>query len=187
MSTFVASLFLPYTVDFHDEPEAPKRPNPQRMHSRAASATDMKALANTAASLFNGPPVPQTPAEEKQDDFFSQLQNDPRIKPGDPRSLARTEAAPPEWGAAAQFLNQPKSTAGPLPSGSILDYVKSEKKDPELLAKYTAQRKRRPTTGTSRRGSNERNFARKTWTVEPAVQGNGGLINAIRAHDAIRS
>ncbi|KAH0245256.1 alpha,alpha-trehalose phosphate synthase-like protein subunit, partial [Aureobasidium melanogenum] len=55
------------------------------------------------------------------------------------------------------------------------------------LAKYTAQRKRRPTTGTSRRGSNERNFARKTWTVEPAVQGNGGLINAIRAHDAIRS
>merc|ERR1712227_80670 len=99
--------------------------------------------------------------------FFSQLQNDPRIKPGDPRSLARTEAAPPEWGAAAQFLNLPKSTAGPLPSGSILDYVKSEKKDPELLAKYTAQRKRRPTTGTSRRGSNERNFARKTWTVEP--------------------
>ncbi|KAH0252129.1 hypothetical protein KCU91_g19017, partial [Aureobasidium melanogenum] len=111
MSTFVASLFLPYTVDFHDEPEAPKRPNPQRMHSRAASATDMKALANQAASLFNGPPVPQTPAEEKQDDFFSNLQNDPRIKPGDPRSLARTEAAPPEWGAAAQFLNQHKSTA----------------------------------------------------------------------------
>lgn len=178
------SRFLPYTVDFHDEPQAPQRPNPVRMHSRAVSAVDLKNLPTTP-SLLNGPgAVPPTPGVEEKDDFFAQLQNDPRIKPGDPHSLARTEAAAPEWGAT-QFLNQPKSTAGPLPSGSILDYVKSEKPDPDLLAKYTAQKKRRPTV-SSRRGSNERNFARNSWTVEPAIQGNGGLINAIRAHDALK-
>ena len=155
------------------------------MHSRAMTLADMKNATNTP-SLFKGPAPPMTPSEEKQDEFFTQLQNDPRIKPGNPHSLARTEAAAPEWGATP-FLNQPKSTAGPLPSGSILDYVKSEKPDPELFAKHAAQRKRRPTTSKTRRGSNERSFARKTWTVEPAIQGNGGMVNAVRAHDASQS
>lgn len=37
-----------------------------------------------------------------------------------------------------------------------------------------------PTADTSRSGSSERGYEGKTWTVEPAVHGNGGLVNAIR-------
>lgn len=37
-----------------------------------------------------------------------------------------------------------------------------------------------PTAESSRAGSSERGYEGKTWTVEPAVHGNGGLVNAIR-------
>lgn len=36
------------------------------------------------------------------------------------------------------------------------------------------------TNYSSRAGSSERGFENKTWTVEPAIHGNGGLVNAIR-------
>ncbi|GAB7353262.1 hypothetical protein MBLNU459_g3770t1 [Dothideomycetes sp. NU459] len=182
MSTFVASLFLPYTVNFHDEPQPSRRPSPKRAHSRAVSAADLRGAPSTA-SLLAGPASALTPTIEAREQFLSQFQTDPRSaypKPGDPRSLARNDGIP-EWGAA-QFLNQPRSRAGPLPSGNILDYVKSEKPDARLAAR-NAQRQRRGAHSKSRGASNDRDFANKLWTVEPAVQGNGGLVNAIRAHD----
>lgn len=155
------------------------------MHSRAVSIADLKKNASTA-SLFTGPAPPLTPVEEKREEFFSQFKKDPRSafpKPGNPRSVARTDAFAPEWGAAASFLNQPRSTADPLPSGNILDYVKAEK--PDLL--HQAQKKhhqRRHTVTKNRRGSQERDFKDKSWSVEPGFQGNGGLVNAVRGHDS---
>lgn len=37
-----------------------------------------------------------------------------------------------------------------------------------------------PNDDTSRAGSSDRGYEGKPWTVEPAVHGNGGLVNAIR-------
>lgn len=139
---------------------------------------------NSTASLLTGPAPPLTPTEEVREQFFTQFQTDPRSafpKPGDPRSLARNDGIA-EW-SAAQFLNHPRSRAGPLPSGNILDYVKPEKPDPRLAAK-NALKQRHATHSKSRGASGDRNFDNKSWTVEPAVQGNGGLVNAVRATDS---
>ncbi|KAJ9630642.1 Trehalose-6-P synthase/phosphatase complex subunit [Taxawa tesnikishii (nom. ined.)] len=131
------------------------------------------------ASLFDGPTPPVTPSESKREEFFSQFGPDRASyfsKPNDPRSLVRSDALLPDWGVGAQFFNQPKSRAGPLPSGNILDYMKPHA--PESSAQ------RRPTAGRSARQSSPHStmsFEGKEWTVEPAVQGNGGLTNAIRA------
>ncbi|KAL1302081.1 hypothetical protein AAFC00_002520 [Neodothiora populina] len=190
MSTFVASLFLPYTIDFHEDETDPEtgRPNLLRVHSRAVSSTDTatNAKRNTStASLFTGPAPPLTPVEDKQNDFFSQFNpSDPRsafptLKSKDPRSVLRHDPSVPEWGSAAQFLNQPKSRAPALPSGNILDYVQMEKPK--------KHHQRRQTGSKSRRGSHEREFENKTWTIEPGYQGNGGLVNAIRGLESERN
>lgn len=87
----------------------------------------------------------------------------------------RSDVHLPEWGKQAIF-NQPESRAGPLPSNSILDFAKA----------HEEIQRRRPSKGSprsrpqSRAGSGDRDFENKTWTVEPAVQGNGGLTNAAR-------
>ncbi|KAF1344051.1 alpha,alpha-trehalose phosphate synthase-like protein subunit [Delphinella strobiligena] len=187
MSTFIASLFLPYTIDFHDdEPESQplsRRPSSKRLHSRAVSGEALKRNVSTA-SLFTGPAPPLTPVEEKRDEFFQQFNQDPRSvfpKPGNPRAVLRNDLSVPDWGAAAQYLNQPKSRAAPLPSGNILDYVKMEKPVPQ---KKHHQR-RQTGSSKSRRGSHERDFESKSWSVEPGFQGNGGLVNAIRGRDAV--
>lgn len=105
-------------------------------------------------------------------------------KPGDPRAFARTEAHVPDWGRSG-FLNQPKvskARADSLMSEGMIDYTQVT----EQLMQYEA-----PVMGKrivhsalakkSRRGSRDRAYAEATWTVEPAVQGNGGLTNAVRS------
>lgn len=180
---------MPYTIDFHeDEPETPlERPSLNRAHSRVVSSVDslntIKRNVSTA-SLFNGPAPPLTPVEEKQGEFFKQFNPlDPRSafpKSRDPRSTLRHDTSVPDWGSAAQFLNQPKSRAPALPSGNILDYVQSEKPKKHHQRRQTG-------TSKSRRGSHERSFESKSWSVEPGYQGNGGLVNAVRGLDAKRT
>jgi trehalose 6-phosphate synthase complex regulatory subunit len=140
----------------------------------------------STASLLTGPTPPVTPGFQNVDDFFSsQIGSDSakllHAKPGDPRSLVRSDAHVADWGAQAIF-NQPKSRAGPLPSGSILDFAKvhEELEQKRLDAKRKSTR-RSPQARASRAGSHERGFEGKPWTVESAVHGNGGLTNAVRA------
>lgn len=86
-----------------------------------------------------------------------------------------------DWGAQAIF-NQPKSRAGPLPSGSILDFAKVHDELERKRRDAKARGKRpSPTARASRAGSHDRSYENKPWTVEPAIQGNGGLTNAVRA------
>lgn len=97
--------------------------------------------------------------------------------------MLRNDPSVPDWGTAAQFLNQPKSRALPLPSGNILDYVKTEKPVPQRKPHH---QRRQTGSSKSRRGSHERDFESKSWSVEPGFQGNGGLVNAIRGRDGSR-
>jgi trehalose 6-phosphate synthase/phosphatase len=105
-------------------------------------------------------------------------------KPGDPRSLLRNDTHA-EWGTPGVF-NQPRSRAGPLPSASIQDFAKVYDQLKEEEHRLRRKHDRRVTKSTShaihssRSASSERGFTGKEWTVEPAVHGNGGLVNAIR-------
>ncbi|KAF2769324.1 hypothetical protein EJ03DRAFT_336372 [Teratosphaeria nubilosa] len=139
----------------------------------------------SAASLLAGPTTPGTPGVRNADDFFGIQAGDASkllvSRPGDPRSLMRSDATVPEWGKQAIF-NQPRSRAGPLPSGSILDFAKVheelEQKRQDARRRST---KRSPHGRPSRAGSMDRGYEGRPWTVERAIQGNGGLNAAVAA------
>ena len=78
--------------------------------------------------------------------------------------------------------NQPKSRAAPAPSGSILDFAKvHEELEQRRRDAKTRSKRASPSSRNSRAGSHDRSYESKTWTVEPAIQANGGLTNAMRA------
>lgn len=100
-------------------------------------------------------------------------------KPGNPRSFVRSESHVPEWGNT-YFLNQPQSRADSFVSGDILDYGKVD--DMLAQARSVSHRKSRSfAKSKSRQISRDRQYQGNVWTVEPAIHGNNGLTNAIRA------
>lgn len=158
-------------------------------HKRISSHNDVPTRTNTA-SLFNGPTPPLTPAIQNavNEQFFTPGATDAAkrlfAKPGDPRSLLRSDTHA-EWGSQGVF-NQPRSRAGPLPSASIQDFAKVYDELKEHEERQKRKQGRRVTRSSphynysSRSGSSDRGFEGKTWTVEPAIHGNGGLVNALR-------
>ncbi|KAK5133640.1 hypothetical protein LTR08_007494 [Meristemomyces frigidus] len=187
MATHNVALFLPYTIHFHDAPtEGDNRAPSPRLDSRKGSTINLPTRASHA-SLLAGPTPPLTPGHtQANEEFFAaQLRADSSTlhlaKPGDPKSLVLSDAHVPEWGAQAIF-NQPKSRAGPAPSGSILDFAKvHEELEQRRRDAKTRSKRASPSSRTSRAGSHDRTYESKTWTVEPAIQANGGLTNAMRA------
>jgi len=183
MSTFIVSLFLPYTVDFHDLSSPARRPSPPpRLASKTTDVND----AFGQASLFAQPTPPRTPApNQEHEEFFSQLQPSAAthfIKPHDPRSLVRSDSHVPEWGSGL-FFNQPRSRATDLPPNTILQYGAGQAKEEERVRPARKERKKSSPKGrrATRSSSQEKHFWGQEWTIEPAVQGNGGLANAVRA------
>ncbi|KAK4542117.1 hypothetical protein LTR36_007148 [Oleoguttula mirabilis] len=186
MATHNVSLFLPYTIAFHDAPTDRRQSPPPRLQSRKSSVIDLPTR-SSQPSLLNGPTPPLTPSHtQANEEFFAaKLGVDPAslhfAKPGDPKSLVLSDAHIADWGAQAIF-NQPKSRAGPLPSGSILDFAKvHDELERKRREAKTRNKRASPTSRTPRAGSNDRSYEDKAWTVEPAIQGNGGLTNAVRA------
>jgi trehalose 6-phosphate synthase/phosphatase len=131
------------------------------------------------ASLFHGQTPPRTPAAIEHEEFFSQLQPSAAthfLKPNDPRFLVRSDSHVPEWGPTSGIIfNQPKSTADPAPPDTILDYAKALER-----AKAANTRRPSPKSGKSRSKSRDTRWGAE-WSVQPAVQGNGGLANAVRS------
>jgi trehalose-phosphatase len=111
-----------------------------------------------------------------QDDFFtpglhSAASHFP--KPRNPKSLVRSDGHVPEWGQNAVFFNQPQSRADPAPPQTILEYAKAQER---------AQAQKERTKSTHHQGKPKPADPRwAKYSVVPAVQGNGGLTNAIRA------
>ena len=80
-------------------------------------------------------------------------------------------------------MNQPSSRAEPLPSGSILDFGKLQEEAKQKKLRNSKHHVVSP-PGRSRAQSiapSDHAYEDKTWTVEPALQGNGGLTNAMRS------
>jgi len=169
--------FLPVTINFHEDKD--RRPSPPaRVASNQGLSYELPNHAS-APSLLRGHTPPRTPMPDKAEELFSQFGAESSglhsaATPGNTR-LMRSDVHLPEWGQQAIF-NQPKSRAKPFPSNSILDF--SQTYDELLRQRHKVPPRSR---AQSHAGSpNENAFKNKTWTVEPAVQGNGGLTNAAR-------
>ncbi len=93
-------------------------------------------------------------------------------KPTDPRSLVRSDAHVPEWGTSGLFFNQPQAKADSILPDTILEYAKAQER-----AQAQKERMKGPQGGNS---ATDPRWA-TDYNVVPAVQGNGGLSNAIRA------
>ncbi|KAJ5166616.1 uncharacterized protein N7482_005397 [Penicillium canariense] len=182
MTVFIASLFLPYTVNFHVE--SPRNRLSQAAPQPANGATDSaSSLPNVAASLFEkSSPTPQqglTPGattdherifttnlgkvDEEQSEYPF-----PATPSSEHQPFTESEAHSPAWGATTS-LNQPKPRPILSPSPSILKH-----QDPIPTPPL-------PDVQRPESSGRKASFSRAEWTIETAEQGNGGLRNAVRS------
>ena len=126
-------------------------------------------------TIFEKQNTPLTPDTAPQ--FTTEFPSRNFAKAGDPRSLVYSDAEVPAWGSQ-RYFNQPRFGARPLSTGSVLDFTKLREQI-ELDSDGAVQSP--PGFYRSRNHSGDRSYEAKSWTVEPALQGNGGLVNAMRA------
>ncbi|KAJ6148031.1 hypothetical protein N7497_010013 [Penicillium chrysogenum] len=194
MTVFIASLFLPYTVDFHINNSRARSPSPTPP-SANPTIEGITPIPNSAASLFEkGVPgkVPGlTPGATTDHERIFAAQIAEQEKDGYPfplaaeqdnRLLTESEGHSPVWGATTS-LNQPKPLAVLSPSPSILKHQDLRPtKEPvphrppavETIASHARLRK-------ASTASRKLSFSKAEWTIETAEQGNGGLRNAVRS------
>ncbi|KAK7184800.1 hypothetical protein DPSP01_002231 [Paraphaeosphaeria sporulosa] len=193
MSHFHAALFLPYTVDF-DKPQQSQASTPVTVVPATTELHRKNSIgsANDAGqgSILrdNAPPgitLPKTPAAMlAQEDYFTPTQPSATahfLRPNDTKTLVRSDAHVPEWGAGGMFFNQPRSRAG-RPADTVLEYQKNEER---LKHQREASRERARSLYKSNSGNRKTDPRwEQTYRIVPAIQGNGGLTNAVRAADA---
>ncbi|KAJ5728662.1 uncharacterized protein N7483_003170 [Penicillium malachiteum] len=211
MTVIIASLFLPFTVNFHVNkgrnsvaaeapPPAPapavspgKTPVTPPTSS-GASLFDKGIFENNKASVVHSGLTPGATtdherifahavakAEDQQTGYPFPLISTP---PSENPLLTESEAHSPAWGSTHQ-LTQPKAKTLLSPSPSILKH-----QDPISLIKETTLPKIpevaahvNPYVGLKKHGliSRKMSFSRAEWTIQTAEQGNGGLRNAVRS------
>lgn len=162
---------------------APVASELQRRNSVSGNAAN---AASTSSILRdNAPPgisIPKTPAAmQAQEDYFTPGQPSATthfLRPNDPKSLVRSDAHIPEWGAAGLFFNQPRSRAGRA-TDKVLEYQKNEDRNQNQREQSRERAKTSQNTNSSNKKSDPR--WEQPYKIVPAVQGNGGLNNAIRA------
>jgi trehalose-6-phosphate synthase len=124
--------------------------------------------------------LPETPAAmQAMEDYFTPAHTGATahfFRPSDGRSsLVRSDAHVPEWGTGSFVFNQPRSRAEAAPPASIIEYYKAQERALADRSKsqqhYTAAYKK------SKSGADSR-WA-QPYKIVPAIQGNGGLTNAI--------
>ncbi|KAH8698279.1 putative alpha,alpha-trehalose phosphate synthase subunit TPS3 [Talaromyces proteolyticus] len=196
MTVFIASLFLPYTINFRlaKSPGSPsstpksrsQRGSPPRNGNTAAASlfhkrendSMEKGLRSGEATDHERFFAPGGKADA-QNAYFSEVDVRARLS-----TLSQSEPHSPAWGSTQTFT-QPRLKNIPLPSPSILKHQEpvanreTEKPATGLETLKEEERKQTPSHRGSHRGSFS--FSDADWSIEPAEQGNGGLRNAIRS------
>ncbi|CAG8093438.1 unnamed protein product [Penicillium salamii] len=200
MTVFIASLFLPYTVNFHVDnsrnrhtPAGPPSANPI---VEGITPIPQAPQAQPTASLF-GQPKPGkssglTPGATTDHEriFASNVAQAEQEKSGYPfppsvednRLLVESEGHSPAWGATTS-LNQPKPQATLSPDPSILKHQDPHPAKESVPPRVPPAQPVAPYTGL-RKGSvanRKVSFSKAEWSIETAEQGNGGLRNAVRS------
>ncbi|KIX07143.1 trehalose-phosphatase [Rhinocladiella mackenziei CBS 650.93] len=202
MTIFVATLFLPYTVNFDAPTSRPESPVLQRLDSAVSPNPPLDhqpvslftPTAGITASIAQSPgPIIQTPgATTDHEKIFrphierpisltlpSSRQNSASSVIRDPRTVSRHDLHSPGWGKAHAW-NQPPSRAKSPPPSSILKHAVASVKEKATPVLYNSTSKLGRRQG-SRTVTHERSFSEYSYTVEKALIGNGGLFNAIDA------
>ncbi|OAP62326.1 trehalose-phosphatase [Fonsecaea erecta] len=209
MTIFVATLFLPYTINF-DIPasaarsESPEFPRPQltlAQNSPGETATVSLFTPGAGSSshlsqLSQSPgPIPPTPGATTDHEKIFRPHTERKISLTLPslkkevsvpvRAISRHDLHSPGWGKTFTW-NQPPSRAKSPPPSSILKHtvvsvkdVKEAKEKATAIALTTSRKSSR--RQRTRTVSHERHFSHDSYTVEKAIIGNGGLYNAIDA------
>ncbi|KAF3937619.1 Trehalose-phosphatase [Dactylella cylindrospora] len=184
MTLFVASLYLPYTINFHVAEKEEERgrkpttaPRPAALRIPAANEPQaglIQSLASRIGSRQPSPP-PTPPVQNAEEIFF--------VKP--PLVSAGTAPVNPESAVPQKLkraLTQPTSRATSPPPASIL-----ESKAPAVAPEdrhHTVSGAPRAIPIPKRKATltdQSQLFSEAEWTVEPAERGNGGLRNAINS------
>ncbi|OGE52491.1 hypothetical protein PENARI_c010G12210 [Penicillium arizonense] len=195
MTVFIASLFLPYTVNFHVNNERSRSP-PIGPPSATPTVDGISAIPSAAASLFEKNNPTKTPGmtpgatTDHERIFASSVAQAEQDKSGYPfpsatehenRLLTESEGHSPAWGATTSLI-QPKAKPLVSPSPSILKH-----QDPPLAKEPVSSRapdtQAAPPSGQrwTHFANRKVSFSKAEWTIEPAEQGNGGLRNAVRS------
>ncbi|TQB68784.1 hypothetical protein MPDQ_002826 [Monascus purpureus] len=188
MTIFIASLFLPQTVNFHvdghhnsNSLRGSRYPSFSHFPFSSRFPRDsINTASNTPASLFEPPKVPQTPTltggKADHEHIFSHAIAETGKKPSEAQLLTDSEFPSPKWGYTTS-LNQPKPQTTATPSPSILKHA--DPLFPQPLP--TDERTKTVPQLIRQEPTREQSFSSAEWTVERAEQGNGGLRNAVRA------
>ncbi|CRG89836.1 alpha,alpha-trehalose-phosphate synthase (UDP-forming) [Talaromyces islandicus] len=210
MTIFIASLFLPYTVNFRVDRSPEKSPHlgPKKPRSLRGSPPRSNATNTATASLFHkGEDGPDTKAltpgattehetifvadakakshNGTQDHHHHQHHPNYHIYPfsntnGHQSTLSQSEAHSPMWGAT-KTLNQPRPrTYHPLPSPSIL-------KHQEPLAKFDAEKR---ATGIEAIKEEERQQQRAAHTPRGSISfsdADWGIEYAEQGNNGLRN
>lgn len=167
----IVNRFLPYTIDFEaadirrGRNAGPRTPLLDKVEGRLAELHDegrVKALSMT--------PGATTEHEKIFKPFYAaQLASD------EPQRLTPTEAPGESWGQSRTF-NQPQSKAALPPEASILSRPGASEEGAFIPSGDMPDESDPEETGTPRVILSD-----VDWLVKAAVQGNGGLRNAINA------
>ncbi|KAF3162199.1 hypothetical protein TWF225_009608 [Orbilia oligospora] len=192
MTLFVASLYLPYTINFHVQgkeedrgrngsaPPASQRTAPNlRIHTGADTSGGLiQSLASRIGSRQPSPP-PTPPVHNADEIFFAKP-----TTPGPSTAVAVTSpgpdsAIPPKLKRA---LTQPTSRAASPPPRGILESKRAVAAPADQLQAVSGAPRQIPIPKRKATLTDQSQlFASAEWTVEPAERGNGGLRNAVNA------
>ncbi|KAJ5677363.1 uncharacterized protein N7477_002996 [Penicillium maclennaniae] len=198
MTVFIASLFLPHTVNFHVEKARAGGTQEPPQQVAVVPETPPPATPNVGASLFekNNPQLKPglTPgATTDHERIFTEgvTQNGsetagypfPRTANEEIQLLTESEGHSPAWGATT-LLNQPRPQTTVSMSPSILKHEDPVVPSPIITPAKTPEKETiAPYLGIKKADALTRkvSFSRAEWTIETAEQGNGGLRNAVRS------
>ena len=175
--------FLPNTVAFSEAAKEKSPPPSPEAIKRTSSMVKLKStissLSLSSMNVKGAPLATVTPGTEKEDPFNSDSKRSSRLlTEGDARNVIHSDSGVPEWGSSTQLYNQLLSRAAPMPSRSVgnFSHLKDEVRaaqDPDFEPGRKKRTIQAPTDGAVP------NYEK--WTIQPALRGNGGLINAVRA------
>ncbi|RAH75137.1 trehalose-6-phosphate synthase [Aspergillus aculeatinus CBS 121060] len=179
MTVFIASLFLPYTINF----QATELRYARRKSSSSSSQGEGKIvgrLADTNRKRHSKSISLYTPGATTEDEkiFKPYISRSAGEIPAadDPNGPGPSEPRTVSWGQSRKF-NQPRSKASLYPEPSILSRPEIDELDnpPYLDAPLDA------ISSEEEHGSPRALLSEMDWVVKAAEQGNGGLRNAINA------
>ncbi|KAK6334100.1 hypothetical protein TWF696_002602 [Orbilia brochopaga] len=188
MTLFVASLSLPWTINFHvpekeDERSrkaaAAQRPPILRVPTTSNEPTGglIQSLASRIGSRQPSPPP--TPPVHNADEIFFAKPATPATSATPAGSSAPGDAIPPKL---RRTLTQPTSRAASPPPRGILESKKMVPVPADQLQAVSGAPRQLPIPKRKATLTDQSQlFSSAQWTVEPAEKGNGGLRNAINA------